>query len=158
MKDDAMALADRLKGATTDAHRQAEGRDMQRRLVRGELDEPRLAAYLAQLSFVHAHLEKHLDATDATLSAPRLEVFNRGHLEARSTSTRLAWFIEARKTALRQYVWIDADQQPAAVRHRFGNLLVGEGRASAAHVEPSRVFIDVPAHARFIVIVGRIIS
>jgi len=45
---------------------------------------------------------------DATLSVPRLELFNRGLLESRSHFTRLAWFVEARRIDLRRFLWIDA--------------------------------------------------
>ncbi len=42
------------------------------------------------------------------LSAPRLEIFNQGVLNGRTFPTRLAWFVEARGPALRQFIWIDA--------------------------------------------------
>ena len=45
---------------------------------------------------------------DAELSAPRLEILNRGLLEPGQFPTRLAWFIEARAFGLREYIWIDA--------------------------------------------------
>ncbi len=45
---------------------------------------------------------------DAELSAPRLEILNRGLLEPGRFPTRLAWFIEARAFGLREYIWIDA--------------------------------------------------
>ena len=44
----------------------------------------------------------------AELSEPRLELLNRGLLEGRSHFTRLAWFVEARKMDLREFIWIDA--------------------------------------------------
>ena len=49
-----------------------------------------------------------LGITDAQLSAPRLELLNKGHLGGRGFATALVWFIEARKTDLREYLWIDA--------------------------------------------------
>jgi Zn-dependent metalloprotease len=52
---------------------------------------------------------------DAELSAPRLEILNRGLLEHGRFPTRLAWFIEARAFGLREYIWIDAKK---------GNLLL----------------------------------
>ena len=57
-----------------------------------------------------AVLVKHLKVTDATLSTPRLEVFNQGLLEDRQSPTRLAWFIEATKIDVRELIWIDARQ------------------------------------------------
>jgi heme oxygenase len=54
-------LAETLKHATSDAHRHAESRDLQRLLIRGALDDRLLAEYLAQLRSVHAELERLLD-------------------------------------------------------------------------------------------------
>jgi bacillolysin len=45
---------------------------------------------------------------NAELSAPRLEILNRGLLEQGHFPTRLAWFIEARAFGLWEYIWIDA--------------------------------------------------
>ncbi|MCP4200802.1 MAG: M4 family metallopeptidase, partial [bacterium] len=53
-------------------------------------------------------LAQGLGVTDATLSEPRLELLNKGHLGGRGFATGLAWFIEARKIDLREYIWIDA--------------------------------------------------
>jgi bacillolysin len=39
---------------------------------------------------------------------PRLEVFSRGMLEARRAPAHLAWFIEAKRLDVRQFIWIDA--------------------------------------------------
>ncbi|NOT53372.1 MAG: DUF11 domain-containing protein, partial [Deltaproteobacteria bacterium] len=55
-------------------------------------------------------LAKHLNVTDATLSTPRLEVFNRGLLAEWQAPTRLAWFIEATKIDVREFIWVDARQ------------------------------------------------
>ena len=55
-------------------------------------------------------LVKHLNVNDAQFSTPRLEVFNRGLLEGRSSPTRLAWFIEATKVGVREYIWVDAQR------------------------------------------------
>jgi bacillolysin len=54
-------------------------------------------------------LEKSLGVTDATLSAPRLELLNKGLLGGGGLATALTWFIEATKIDLREYLWIDAD-------------------------------------------------
>ncbi len=69
--------------------------------------EPVIAAGTAG-DLVAEVLRKHLGVTDAVLGEPRLELFNRGLLEGRHTPTRLAWFVEARRLDLREYVWIDA--------------------------------------------------
>jgi bacillolysin len=45
---------------------------------------------------------------DVKLSAPRLEILNRGLLEPGRFPSRLVWFIEARALGLREYIWIDA--------------------------------------------------
>lgn len=53
-------------------------------------------------------IAKRFGLTGITFSRPRLEVFNRGMLEARPTPTHLAWFIEAARIDVRQFIWIDA--------------------------------------------------
>jgi Zn-dependent metalloprotease len=53
-------------------------------------------------------LSKHHGQADATLGEPRLEVLNRGLLENRASTTRLAWFVEATAEGLRRFVWVDA--------------------------------------------------
>lgn len=60
-------------------------------------------------SVVLGMLQKHSGITDATLTEPRLELFNRGLLENRDAPTRLAWFIEANRIDVRQVFWIDAE-------------------------------------------------
>jgi bacillolysin len=55
-----------------------------------------------------AWLAKHVAASKATLSAPRLEVFNRGMLDGTPRPTRLAWFVEANAPERRELIWIDA--------------------------------------------------
>jgi Zn-dependent metalloprotease len=48
-------------------------------------------------------------AASAAFSAPRLEVVNRAFLENRPGGlSRLAWFVEAVGTGLREFIWIDA--------------------------------------------------
>ena len=74
-------------------------------------------------------IEKIVDpgkASDAVYSAPRLEVFNRGLLEARSAPSRLAWFIEAKGFELREYVWIDAET--GSVLLNFSQLTPAKSR------------------------------
>ncbi len=53
-------------------------------------------------------LANEMGVSDAKLSEPKLEFFNRGHLERRPSATRLAWFIEATGADLREFIWIDA--------------------------------------------------
>ena len=53
-------------------------------------------------------MDKHFPGMATSYTEPQLEVFNRGHLEAKRTETRLAWFIEAKGDFLWQYIWIDA--------------------------------------------------
>lgn len=71
-------------------------------------------------------LRKHIGVDDAELSAPRLEVFNRGLLEDRAAPTRLAWFIEATRIDLREYLWIDATT--GAVLLHFSQLPEAKNR------------------------------
>jgi bacillolysin len=72
-------------------------------------------------------LAKHLKVTDATLSKPRLEVFNQGLLEDRHAPTRLAWFIEATKIDVREFIWVDA--QRGGVLLHFSQLTDAKTRS-----------------------------
>lgn len=56
-----MGIASTLRDSTADAHRRAESRPMQKRLVSGELDAARLALYLGQLHHLHEALERLFD-------------------------------------------------------------------------------------------------
>src|SRR5215475_6482220 len=60
------------------------------------------------LATAEALIAKHFAVTDAVYSTPRLEVFNRGMLTGNRAATHLAWFIEATRIDLRQFIWIDA--------------------------------------------------
>ena len=60
------------------------------------------------LAAANAVLSQDLQVTDATLSQPKLEIFNQGLLANRQSPTFLAWFIEATKLDVREYIWIDA--------------------------------------------------
>ena len=54
-------------------------------------------------------LERNLGVTDAELGEPRLEILDKRLLGAgRGFFPALAWFVEARKIDLREYLWIDA--------------------------------------------------
>jgi hypothetical protein len=54
-------------------------------------------------------LAKHFGITDAELSAPRLEIFNRSLFDGGPfKQSRLAWFAEASTFDRLEYIWIDA--------------------------------------------------
>lgn len=55
----------RLKTATDDLHRMAEGRRLQRSLAKGTLPTDRYAAFLSQMYLVHKALEEAIDRCDA---------------------------------------------------------------------------------------------
>src|SRR5262245_29216119 len=65
-------------------------------------------------------------AGGAEYRQPRLEIFNRGLLEDRSSPSRLAWFIEATGVALREFIWIDA--QTGALLLNFSQLADAKSR------------------------------
>jgi bacillolysin len=74
----------------------------------GTIDvEPLLGAADAELA-AQQSLAERLGVNDANLSEPRLVLLNQGLLEGRTTRSRLAWFIEATRIDLREYLWIDA--------------------------------------------------
>ena len=52
-----MSLADSLKERTTEMHRHAETRPLQKALVAGQVTRHQLAIYLAQLGYVHKAIE-----------------------------------------------------------------------------------------------------
>jgi Zn-dependent metalloprotease len=107
---------------------------------------PAEAAAAAAVTIGRAYPDR---AAGATYETPRLEVFNRGMLEDGTGLSRLAWFVEARGPALREYIWIDAQvgglllnfSQLTDVRNRMtydgddtftlpGSLARSEGEAS----------------------------
>ena len=68
------------------------------------------------------------ESAGARYSEPRLEVFNRSILFKDTTgAARLAWFVEARGFALREYIWVDA--QSGAVLMNFSQLTDAKSRA-----------------------------
>ena len=71
-------------------------------------------------------LAKHLKVNDASLSKPRLEIFNRGLIDKSESPSRLAWFIEATKIDLREFIWIDA--QTGDLLLRFSQLADAKSR------------------------------
>ena len=68
---------------------------------------PRISSEDA-LAKAEALIAGRVGLDDIVWSQPRLEVFSRGMLEARRTEAHLAWFIEARRIDVRQFIWIDA--------------------------------------------------
>ncbi len=64
-------------------------------------------------------LEK-LGIDNASLSKPKLEVFNKGLLQGGKQPAYLAWFIEAKKIDVREYVWVDAHR--GAILLHFSQL------------------------------------
>src|SRR5262249_33730160 len=60
------------------------------------------------LATAEALIAKHFAVTDAVYSTPRLEVFNRGLLTRNRAATQLAWFSEAARIDLRQFIGVDA--------------------------------------------------
>ena len=68
------------------------------------------------------------ESAGARYSEPRLEVFNRSILFKDTTgAARLAWFVEARGFALREYIWVDA--QSGAVLMNFSQLTDAKSRS-----------------------------
>ena len=68
------------------------------------------------------------ESAGARYTEPRLEVFNRSILFKDTTgAARLAWFVEARGFALREYIWVDA--QSGAVLMNFSQLTDAKSRA-----------------------------
>ncbi len=70
----------------------------------------------AALAAARVLMEERFGLTNSQYSMPRLEVFNRGLLDGSPNPTRLAWFVEARHTDRRQFIWVDA-QQGAVLLH-----------------------------------------
>jgi len=55
-----------------------------------------------------ALVQRVYDAEGATISTPRLELFNRGLVEGTRGATRLAWFVAAQAERLNAWIWVDA--------------------------------------------------
>jgi Zn-dependent metalloprotease len=71
-------------------------------------------------------LAKRFDVSDAVLSEPRLEVFDRPLIGGPGVPTRLAWFVEATRVDLRQFIWVDAETGGVLVR--FSQLTDAKSR------------------------------
>ena len=61
-----MSIMSRLKSATAELHRQAEGTSLQQRLVKGALPRDLYASFLAQMYLVHSALEGSIGDLSAT--------------------------------------------------------------------------------------------
>ena len=79
-----------------------------------------LASAAAALTAAREGLSKHLGVSDAALSEPRLEIFDRGLIGGAPAPRRLAWFVEATRFDLRQFIWVDA--RTGGVLLRFSQL------------------------------------
>jgi heme oxygenase len=58
-------IMDRLKHETAEHHARAEGKDLQRSMIRGQLTRERYAAFLAQMLHVHLALEDAINSARA---------------------------------------------------------------------------------------------
>jgi bacillolysin len=68
------------------------------------------------LDAVREMARRELAAPDVQLSAPELQILNRGALEGGDWPTHLAWFVVATNDSLREFVWVDA-HRGAVVLH-----------------------------------------
>ena len=75
--------------------------------LEGVATTPLIAPEIAS-TIAGALVRKHRQVDDVEVLQPRLEILNRGVLEARPSRSRLAWFVEVRRIDVREYVWIDA--------------------------------------------------
>ena len=124
-----MSIALTLKESTAEAHRLAENRPMQKLLVRGELDGPRLALYLRQLHHLHETLERLFDARSEQADAMawnadyRHSERLRADLEALGASVQELPVLDATTAAAR-----DVEARTAANRRALiGSFYVLEG-------------------------------
>lgn len=72
-------VMDRLKLETAEHHARAEGKDLQRSMVRGQLTRERYAAFLAQMLHVHVALEQAINSAkgrDARVGVVPAEQFH----------------------------------------------------------------------------------
>jgi heme oxygenase len=78
-------VMDRLKVGTQDMHSLAEGRQFQRRMLKGEITRDQYADWLGQMLLIHRALEKHLFGRllgDPLFAAVREEQFQEPNLIA----------------------------------------------------------------------------
>jgi bacillolysin len=87
--------------------------------------EPRIAADEV-VTRLGARNERWQWGEDVDWGRPRLEIFSRPHLGGADFPARLAWFVEARRIDLRQFLWVDAES--GIVLHRFSQLTDAKNR------------------------------
>lgn len=86
---------------------------------------PAAEARIAARQLIQKHRPQAV--TGAEYSVPRLEIFNRALLsDTVKHRSRLAWFVEATGTMLREFIWIDA--QSGAVLLNFSQLTDAKSR------------------------------
>lgn len=104
-------------------------------------------------------LLKKLGIENANLSKPRLEILNKSMLRPGDDASHLAWFIEAKKIDVRQFIWIDAErgsvlmnfsQLPDALNRKIytaastaalpGTLVRSEGQAATADTDVNAAY------------------
>jgi bacillolysin len=117
---------------------------------------PRISARLA-LAVAARLVADRYEAPDATLSEPRLEIFDRSLIDGKPAEPRLTWLVEARAPVLRTLVWVDAetaeplfslDQVPDALDRRVhenssgspGALLRSEGDPPTGNADVDRIY------------------
>jgi bacillolysin len=97
---------------------------------------PKVAPDAAVESARRALAERLATMDAVSFSAPRLEVLDEGIFDGREHGARLAWFVEATRLDLRQFLWIDAgsgelalsfSQLPHALNRRIHNSGNGPG-------------------------------
>ena len=81
----------------------------------------------AALHTAEMAIQKYYGVSDATFSKPRLEILEKSILDGRNhRPARLAWFIEARRDDVREFLWIDARR--GALLLRFSQLAHARNR------------------------------
>jgi bacillolysin len=104
----------------------ANGRTLEPERIQGVALDPAITPEGA-LNAARAFAAKRLNAPDAELSTPRLELLNRGLLGGREFPTRLVWFVEATALDVREFIWIDA--LSGTVSLHFSQIASAKNRA-----------------------------
>jgi len=103
---------------------------------------PTVSAAEARMRALEA-LARTIDPSGVTLSTPRLEIFDRGLLGGPPAPTSLAWFVEARRIDVREYVWVDA--RSGLILLEFSQLTDARDRSIYDADDPNDgVFNDLP--------------
>jgi Zn-dependent metalloprotease len=77
--------------------------------VEGVVTDPTVDAERAEAEALRL-VSDDLRVADATLSEPRLEIFDPGLIDGAPSGARLTWYIEARSFARNEAIWVDAHQ------------------------------------------------